>query len=98
MNNKSANLIGIEGAKIIKDVLKSNSTLVALNISCNITEQRPKHLFLIENKKWLGNDIKDSGMRPIIEGIMRNTTLTSLNLSGFIVKFYELFTTSKDNV
>ena len=37
-------------------------------------------------KKWTGNEIGDSGAIKISESLMKNTTLTKLNLSGVIEK------------
>ena len=41
-NNKTANRIGAEGAKMISEALKANSTLSELNLGCEKSHKKKK--------------------------------------------------------
>ena len=40
----------------------------------------------MNNNKWTGNKIGDEGAKKISESLMKNTTLTQLNLRGVDLK------------
>ena len=48
---RTVNYIGVQGAIMIGEVLKSNSTLTKLNLRCD------------ENEEWIDKDIRDKNDR-----------------------------------
>jgi len=78
------NKLGEEGAGIISEALKSNTTLTSLNFEGEkkIEEQLRSYWIHVHNKIWLGNEIGNEGARMVSESLKTNTTLTDLNMSG----------------
>ena len=65
------NNIGTEGAKIISEVLKSNSTLTELNLRCDEKETEETICYwkinekIIQCKPWTGNNISDETKKEL---------------------------------
>ena len=81
------NGMGDEGTIKISESLMKNTTLTKLCLSCvkekggqNIKQHQKQTVFFLIC--ITGNQIDDSGAVKISESLMKNTTLTSLDLSG----------------
>ena len=73
------NEIGEEGAKTLSEILKVNTTLTKLNLSCE-KEERKREIFERKEEWMTDNKIGDEGAKALSEMLKVNTTLTSLNL------------------
>ena len=83
----TGNEIGDMGATSSSEVLKSNTTLTKLNLSCE--DKRKKTQMTSINNLLFSflftstvNKIGDTGAASLSESLKSNTTLTQLNLSG----------------
>ena len=75
------NKIRVTGARMISELLKTNTTLTKLNLTSD------KNIIYFIYKEWndmicTANNIGESGARMISESLKTNTTLTELNLSS----------------
>ena len=77
------NQIGDEGVASIVEVLKTNATLITLDIG-NILYL----IFIMYNIIIGGNYIGDQGAASIAEALKTNATLTTLNISNNINGIY----------
>ena len=85
----TVNKIGDEGARMISESLKTNTTLTELNLSndeYNENMKNEKKLWLL----WTVNNIGESGTKMISESLKTNTTLTTLWLGGDEVEWNEM--------
>ena len=86
-------LIKDEGAKALADALKTNTSLIALNLSNNNVEDKgaasladalKTNTSLIE-LNLSNNNVEDEGAEALADALKRNTSLTELDLSDIIV-------------
>ena len=85
----TGNSIEERGATSLSELLKSNTTLTVLYLSCEDKERRRTKdihqqftLFISPLLSSTDNDIGDTGVTSLSEALKLNTTLTELNLSG----------------
>ena len=83
----TGNGIGERGAMSLGDVLKSNTTLTALDLSCYDKEKTTPKLHPSNNPfsvliKSTGNGIGETGATSLSDALKSNKSLTQLNLSG----------------
>ena len=68
-----------EGARLFSEALKSNTSLICLNLDSDEYKRA-----LTENEEdncvWTVNNIENEGARILSEALKTNTTLTELNL------------------
>lgn len=77
------NNIGELGVKMMSDLLKSNNTLITLNLSGDkLKEWRKEKKGEKLINDWRENNIGDNGARTISEALKRNSTLTILGLKS----------------
>ena len=75
--------IGTKGAIKLSEALKTNTTLVELNLWGDKKSNSGKIMNLQEeNGNTEGNEIGIEGVRQLGESLKTNTTLTSLNLNS----------------
>ena len=77
--------IGAEGARALRDALKTNTTLLSLNLPREQKKARKINEFqeLTTTKtKQADNKIGAEGARALSEALKTNTTLQTLNLWG----------------
>ena len=80
--------IGDTEATSLSESLKSNTTLIKLNLSCEDKRKKThkSHPSTIHSFSFLftstGNNIGDTGTTSLSESLKSNTTLTELNLYG----------------
>ena len=97
----TVNNIGDTGATSLSEALKSNTTLIELNlIRKDKRHTKDTHqqftLFSIRNTST-GNKIGDKGAKSMSESLKSNTTLTELDLSGEDKKKEDTHKTSINN-
>ena len=90
--NYSENNIGDIGAKSLSDALKTNTTLIGLNLSCEHKRKEKKkkktQIGTINNSlssvfiQSSDNELGDTGATSLIDALKSNTTLTELYLDG----------------
>ena len=88
--NYSENNIGDIGAKSLSDALKTNTTLIGLNLSCEHKrkEKKKTQIGTINNSlssvfiQSSDNELGDTGATSLIDALKSNTTLTQLDLEG----------------
>ena len=79
----TANKIGERGATSLSDALKSNATLIQLELSCE-HKRNNTQITSINNQlfsiliKFTGNEIRDAGTASLSDALKSNTTLTEL--------------------
>ena len=90
----TANHIGDSGAIKIGESLMMNTTLTELNLGSVIENKRVKVNRMKKQKekyeimiKWTDNEIGASGAIKISESLMKNITLTTLDLRSMIGKW-----------
>ena len=90
------NSISDDGAIVFSECLKTNTTLIELDLSCNnigasaITEALKVNNALLKlnissNARWFCGGISDDGVMGFSECLKNNTTLTELGLSRNII-------------
>ena len=84
----TGNDIGAEGARMISEALKINSTLTELNLECDennneeirIRNKEFQQELIIDKWTWTDNNTEAEGAEMISEALKINSTLTELNL------------------
>ena len=72
-----------EGARMISEALKINTTLISLNLRGDWNKKRDKRRWKRKRLiRWTGIKIRTEGARMISGALKMNSTLTELNLSG----------------
>ena len=64
------------------EVLKTNSSLTKLDLSCNVKLFQDYNKFITRNHICAGNSISTGAAEKLSDGLKVNSTLEELNLSG----------------
>ena len=78
------NRIGDEGARALGDALKTNTTLIELDLRCEQHHKKAQQGCKAHNGTWRGadNEIGDEGTCTLGDALKTNTTLARLSLSS----------------
>ena len=85
----TANGIGLDGAKSIGEILKTNTTLTQLNL--DMIEMNSVSCDLDINSQFPGNKIGPDETKTIAEVLKTNTTLTRLDLGAMKMNHFLAF-------
>jgi len=80
-NEWTVNEIGLDGAGMISEALKCNSSLTVLDLSGDEIQSIVVK-WRNEANEWIENEIETEGAGMISEALKCNSSLTQLNLSG----------------
>ena len=76
------NNVGIEGARMLGEALKTNTTLTTLDLSSEESTEKKSDNDIYKRLNFNNKDnfIGDEGARLLSDGLRKNTALTKLNL------------------
>ena len=85
-HKQAGNKIGAEGASVLSEALKTNTSLQSLDLECEQGESTKSDgtLLRIANNqhKQAGNEIGAEGASALSDALKMNTTLQTLNLKS----------------